>query len=273
MSKLVVSIYQYFARFVEQTCSFHRETTKRVSDCEIRYEGNEFGACWQNAFGILPQLNMCSAFRTLEQFLDGVSSWPIAGEAAAMASVGLDVACELDDLVSAIGQPLAWLTDGKFMVGQGRNGLLVCLGRSRRLPFPLWHVCSLEEIALFYDELKRFTEMISDAQRNFGLAWSPTSDCLEESLVYVGSLYAPLVCTQVEVTESQFYPPSDFESTLDLWDPRSRLARVSSVFRPYVPQVQASANLLTSLPLPLGTSLQVNAAWESAPRIVLNYSP
>src|SRR5579859_6454176 len=124
MSKLVISIYQYFARLVKQTCSFHREMTKRVSDCEIRYEGNEFGACWQKAFGILPQLNMCPAFRTLEQFLDGVSSWPMGGETAAMVSIGLDVACKLDDLLSAIGQPLAWLTEGKFLAGQAQNGLL-----------------------------------------------------------------------------------------------------------------------------------------------------
>jgi hypothetical protein len=88
----------------------------------------------------------------------------------------------------------------------------------------------------------------------------------------LGTLYAPLVCKRVEVTESQFYPPSDFEWTLDPWDRRSRLARVSSVFRPYAPQVKASANLVTSIPLPLGSTIQVNAGWESGPEIVAGNS-
>jgi hypothetical protein len=105
--------------------------------------------------------------------------------------------------------------------------------------------------------------MIFEAQSHFDLAWSPRSHYLEDNLVYVGTLYAPLVCKRVEVTESQFYPPSDFEWTLDPWDRRSRLARVSSVFRPYAPQVKASANLVTSIPLPLGSTIQVNAGWES----------
>lgn len=110
--------------------------------------------------------------------------------------------------------------------------------------------------------------MIFEAQSHFDLAWSPRSHYLEDNLVYVGTLYAPLVCKRVEVTESQFYPPSDFEWTLDPWDRRSRLARVSSVFRPYAPQVKASANLVTSIPLPLGSTIQVNAGWESRPEIV-----
>jgi hypothetical protein len=231
-----------------------------VSNYSIRYDGAEFGKCWQNAFGMVPEINLYDEFQEFGGAIisDGANRVNLT-EGDYASAFGIDIVCEVSELFRTTNAVECVDVEG-FAIIQGESGLMVELGTSPRIRFSLWHVCSLEETALLYGEPSKFFEMISNAQRRIGV--HKTQQTLrrdDPGMVYVGALLMPFACPQVPVLDTNFFPPNFVHSKLEPWDGRTRFQKVCSSLRSLRLPVNLSANLTTSF---AGNSAELNAEWD-----------